>query len=126
MARLAEAENDWARRIRERRPYGLVFELRTPEERERKEELDETVRAAGIDTLWLRAAHVLSRYAQSPAKLARNPLYVHDPQRGLDGEHTRIDQITDLFDRYEKHRTIERLYVPAERRDDARGILVGF
>ena len=101
----------------------LVCELRTHEQKEQRDGIDGAMKAAGIDVLWLRAAHVLSRYAQSPAKLARNPIYVHDTLGPGERMTMRIDAATDLFDRYEKNQTIERLYVTPEQRDAALAIL---
>jgi uncharacterized protein len=123
MARLKESSNAWAERVRERKPYRLVCELRTQEQKEQHQAISDKMADAGIDTLWLRAAHVLSRYAQSPAKLARNPIFVHDTLGPGDGTTVRIDHATDLFDRYEKHQTVERLYVPPESREAALRIL---
>ena len=123
MNRLRESNNPWARRVQEQTPYRLVCELRTHEQKKQRDSIDGAMKAAGIDVLWLRAAHVLSRYAQSPAKLARNPIYVHDTLGPGERMTMRIDAATDLFDRYEKNQTIERLYVTPEQRDAALAIL---
>ena len=123
MNRLRESNNLWARRVQEQTPYRLVCELRTHEQKKQRDSIDGAMKAAGIDVLWLRAAHVLSRYAQSPAKLARNPIYVHDTLGPGERMTMRIDAATDLFDRYEKNQTIERLYVTPEQRDAALAIL---
>ena len=123
MDRLKESRNHWAQRVQERAPYRLVCELRTQEQKTQRESIEKRLNEAGIDTLWLRAAHVLSRYAQSPAKLARNPIFVHDTLGPGERTTVRIDAATDLFDRYEKHKTVERLYVSPENKDRALTIL---
>ncbi len=123
MDRLKESSNHWAQRVQERAPYRLVCELRTEEQKTQREMIEKRLEESGIDTLWLRAAHVLSRYAQSPAKLARNPIFVHDTLGPGERTTVRIDAATDLFDRYEKHKTVERLYVSPENKDRALAIL---
>ncbi|MGM0575861.1 MAG: HD domain-containing protein [Myxococcota bacterium] len=117
--RLRRSEDSWARRVVERRPLGLVAELREPVDPAWKETFLETLRGEGVAPIWLTAKPVLSRYARSPAHLRTNPLLVREDRPGRrTPKLRRIEEVTDLFDRYERTLEIERLYVAKEARED--------
>jgi len=124
-ARLLASSDPWARRIIERRPYALVAELRTDSDRARKDDLVAALEAASVEVHWHTAAPVLSRYASSPAEQRVDPLMIIDrrPPFGIGPRVVRIEQVTDLFDRYERALHIERIYVLPEDKVRARAAL---
>lgn len=119
--KLRDSNDPWARRVDERRPYRLLTELRSSADRERRPELEAALAAAGADALWITARPVLSRYAQSPDRRS-NPLLVvdHRPPFGGGPRVQRIEEVTDLFGRYDRTMQLERVYVAPEQRDAAR------
>ncbi|MCC6620030.1 MAG: HD domain-containing protein [Deltaproteobacteria bacterium] len=124
-ARLEASSDPWARRVVERRPFTLLVELRTAADRELGPTIRDALAGAGVEAIGHTAKPVLSRYAQTPAELRRNPLIVVDarPLVGRGPRHQRIEDVTDLFDRYERVRRVERLYVAPEEKGRAREVL---
>lgn len=124
--RLERSQDPWAERVNSRRPFALVAELRTPEEQASlKPLITEALTAAGLDLHWHSAKPVLSRYAVSPAAHRKDPLLVvdHRPPIGRGPRVRNIEEVTDLFDRYERVLRIERAYVVPEDKRRARDIL---
>ncbi len=123
--RLEASADPWARRIVERRPYALVAELRTDADRARRGAIAEALGAAGVEAHWHTAKPVLSRYAVSPAEHRSDPLMIVDrrPPFGPGPRVQRIEEVTDLFDRYERAMRIERVYVLPEDKSRARRAL---
>lgn len=122
IARLRASDDAWARRIRELEPLKMLRELRDEAARATHETLDRALREADLHPTWITSKPVLSRYAQSPAHLRENPVFVRDQQSGRDRD-LRIEEVTDLFGRYEQTKRIERLYVLPEERARAREVL---
>ena len=124
--RLERSKDPWADRVITRRPFTLIAELRTPEEQSTlKPLITEHLSAAGLDLHWHSAKPVLSRYAVSPAAHRKDPLLVvdHRPPVGKGPRVRRIEEVTDLFDRYDRTLRIERAYVVPEDKRRARDIL---
>ncbi len=116
--RLAASSDEWARRIRDQRPLALARELREPMSEEARAAVDAALDGVGLERIWLRAKPVLSRYARSPAHLRTDPLLV------IDGDRLRrIEEVTDLFGRYDRTIQLQRLYVDRSHREGARRIL---
>ena len=65
----------------------------------------------GLPTLRLTARPVLSRYACTPEHLRADPLLVVEPGAG---RLRRIEEVTDIFDRYERRLMLERVYTAPE------------
>jgi len=123
--RLEASDDPWARRIVERRPYALVAELRTDGDRAMKPAISDALAQAGVEAHWHTARPVLSRYARSPAEQRVDPLMIvdHRPPFGRGPRVVRIEEVTDLFDRYERAMRIERVYVLPEEKAKARAAL---
>lgn len=124
-ARLEASSDPWARRVVERKPYTLLAELKSAADRELRPTLEAALRAAGIDFIPHTAKPVLSRYALSKAETRTNPLLVIEPRPafGRGPRIQRIEDVTDLFDRYERTMKVERLYVAPEDKSRAREAL---
>lgn len=124
--RLERSKDPWADRVITRRPFSLVAELRTPEEQATlKPLITGALTSAGLDLHWHSAKPVLSRYAVSPAAHRQDPLLVvdHRPPTGPGPRVRNIEEVTDLFERYERVLRIERAYVVPEDKRSAREIL---
>jgi hypothetical protein len=122
--RLEASDDPWAKRIVDRKPIALLAELRTDADRARRPEVERALGAAGVEALWHTAKPVLSRYAAS-AGARIDPLLVIEarPPFGRGPRVHRIEEVTDLFDRYERALRIERVYVRPEDRSRARAAL---
>lgn len=123
--RLEASDDPWARRIVERRPYALVAELRTDADRAMRPAIDGALADRGLAAHWHTAKPVLSRYARSPAEERVDPLMIvdHRPPWGRGPRVLRIEDVTDLFDRYDRAMRVERLYVLPEDKALARSAL---
>ena len=127
MQRIGASSDPWARRIIERDPQVLVAEMRDAMEPETRADLESRLGAAGIEAIWLTAKPVLSRYARSPAHLRTDPLLVRDARGGhASAQYHRIEDVTDLFGRYERTLGIERLYVDRLDVVGTRGVLAAW
>ena len=119
--RLRSSGNIWARRIMTQRPLTLAAELRAPLSEGQRNELKATLEEEGIAHIFLTAKPVLSRYAQAPVELRQNPLLVKmDGGVRAANERARIEDVTDLFNRYDTTLRLERLYVEADARASLR------
>lgn len=124
--KLQHSGDPWADRVITRRPYTLIAELRTADEQaELKPKITAALEGAGLDLHWHSAKPVLSRYAVSPIAHRKDPLLVvdHRPPVGRGPRVRNIEEVTDLFDRYERVLRIERAYVVPEDKRKARDIL---
>jgi HD superfamily phosphohydrolase len=117
-ARLVASPDPWARRIALDQPLALAAELRHP--------LSAPIEAAVGDLLArhpeairLTARPVLSRYAQKPSHLRADPLLVVDSEQRV----RRIEEVTDLYERYDRTLRLERIYVPRAERAAASALL---
>jgi hypothetical protein len=124
-ARLEDSADPWARRIVERRPFALLMELRNDRDLALKPRIDATLADEGVEVTWHSARPVLSRYATLPADRRVDPLLVIErrPPLGRGPRISRIEEVTDLFDRYERTLRVHRAYVLPEQRTLARRAL---
>ncbi len=120
---LAQVDNPWARQITERRPYKMLFELHSVEETQRPEEMKRVLMSEGIDVIYASSRARLSKY-HSPHPLEKSStIYVVDHLDFL-GKPIPIEQCTEIFQKYEETRRIERLYVEPDKYVSARKILL--
>ena len=112
LRKLRSSTNIWAQRIMNQTPLVLAAEVRRALPDELRAELQQELESEGVAHIFLRAKPVLSRYAQAPAHLRSNPLLVRmGPSVAGSRERERIEDVTELFDRYDKTLGLERLYV---------------
>ena len=98
-------------------PLALAAELRQPLPEGQREQLSRELTEAGTAHIFLTAKPVLSRYAQAPTHLRSNPLLVRmGPSVGAESSTARIEDVTQLFERYDQSVRLERLYVAKEAR----------
>lgn len=119
---LANVSNPWARRIAERRPFRVLFELHETNETPRPERIRKALENEGIEVIHASSQTRLSKYhAGSPGDKALQ-IYVVDQYDKLEKPYP-IDQSTEIFKKYEETRRIERLYVAPEQFEKADKIL---
>lgn len=119
---LRSSSNIWARRIAERRPYRVLFELHETKENPRALIIKEALAKQGIDTIHTSSIARLSKYHSSfNAEISRQ-IYVVDQYDRLQKPYP-IENTTEIFKKYEENRRIERLYVSPENFMKAERIL---
>jgi hypothetical protein len=124
---LRQANDPWARRITERRPYRRALELHgSVDEVARAQEARAMLDAAGFDTLYASSTGKLSRYSAMGRKRERAPvIYVVQRAPGVRERATPLQAATRIFDRYQDERHIARVYVPEDRVDEAQKLVMG-
>ena len=119
---LSHVSNRWAKRIAERNPYKMLFEHHETEPTPRSDLMQKALEAEGIETIHASSKARLSKYHATQAEKGFS-IYVvdqYDPQE----KPIPIEQCTQIFQRYEDTRRIERLYVPPEEYARARRIMM--
>jgi HD superfamily phosphohydrolase len=120
---LASAQNPWAQRIAQRKPYRVLVELHNTAEDGRAENIKKMLEAEGIDTIWASSKARLSKYHTASAEDRALQIYVVDQYDRMD-KASPIDQTTEIFTRYEGARIIDRLYVDPDNYARAERLLV--
>lgn len=119
---LAISSNEWAQRISLRRPYRMAIELHNTAESARPERIKDTLESEGIHTIWASSKVRLSKYHSGNPEDRAYPIYVMDQYDRWD-KPAPIDETTEIFQKYEEARVIDRLYVAPEKFDAAKKIL---
>jgi HD superfamily phosphohydrolase len=110
---LRESNNTWAKRIAERRPYRVLFELHETKDNPRPTKIKSALAAQNIDAIHTGSIARLSKYHSSFGTDTNRRIYVVDPYDRLQ-EPFPIESTTEIFKKYEENRRIERLYVAPE------------
>lgn len=111
---LRASNNYWAKRISQRKPFKVVFELHTMTDSLRTQHICTALEAAGIATIASNSQTRLSKYhATSPEEHQIHQIFVIDH---LDSQiqPIPIEETTKIFQMYEGTRRVERIYVPRE------------
>lgn len=123
---LRRADDEWARRIVERRAYTRALELHGTPAVVSVAEPVAKLAAAGIDTLTAGSTGKLSRYAAMGRKREKAPrLYVVSRSPGVGERVQPLDEATRIFERYQDERHIARVYVPEHLVEDAWRVMRG-
>jgi HD superfamily phosphohydrolase len=116
---LDTVENTWAQRIAKRRPYKVALELHN-EEHHRIENILKLFKKYDIDYIHASSKTRLSKYhSVNPAD--RMNIFVVDQYDKWDVP-SPVDEATQIFQKYEGARVIDRFYVAPEKFDQARKI----
>lgn len=110
---LASIDNEWARRITERRPYKMLFELHSVEASDRTDKMKLALEKQGFSIILANSTTRLSKYHMASPEERAFPIFVVDQYDPL-AEPYPIEQTTEIFQKYEEIRRIERLYVAPE------------
>lgn len=119
---LRVSKNTWAKRIAERRPYRVLFELHETKDNPRPKNIEKVLAQEGIDSIHTSSIARLSKYHSSFGTDTNRHIYVVDPYDRLQ-EPFPIEKTTEIFKKYEENRRIERLYVAPEKFSTAEKIL---
>jgi uncharacterized protein len=116
---LDTVDNQWAQRIAQRRPYRVSLELHN-QESSRIETIQTLFKKNDIDFIYSSSKVRLSKYhSMSPSE--RMNIFVVDQYDKWD-KTSSVDQATEIFQRYEGARVIDRFYVAPEKYDQAKKI----
>jgi HD superfamily phosphohydrolase len=110
---LAKVQNPWARRMVERKPYRMLFELHSNTETDRPSRMASALEAAEIPVIHSNSQARLSKYHGASEIDKALQIYVVD-QYDFKADPFPIEQTTEIFQKYELTRRIDRLYVPPE------------
>jgi uncharacterized protein len=118
---LAVSKNYWAQKIAQRKPFKVLFENHVTDEDPKLQRLADALRASGIDFIMASSEARLSRYHGISPDDKAFKIFVVDEYAPNEIPIT-IDKCTEIFQKYEKTRRIERIYVPPEILDKAKKI----
>jgi HD superfamily phosphohydrolase len=118
---LASQSNSWAQRISARKPHKVLIEMHNVQESTRPEILKKSLEDKGVEIIWASSHVRLSKY-HSSAEQKSFPIYVVD-QYDPWVEPQEIERTTEIFQKYEGTRVIDRLYVAPEAFPAAEKIL---
>lgn len=107
---LSRSQNTWAKRIYHKSPYKMLAEFHSgmPD----AETLDQVVaglKSKGTDYIVKTTTGELSKYFKKQDKF---PIFVKYNNRVTPVKYVRLEECTDLFERYSTSRSITRVYVP--------------
>ena len=125
-AHLSASQNEWARRIVEKRPYRMLVELHSGipatktaalEQKRLLLKIEKELIAQEVPYLSTTATGELSKYFRKPG----DPIFVRYDNLFSQPSWIPLEQCTDLFQRYSEKREITRLYVSPENYSLLRG-----
>lgn len=120
---LGNVENEWARRITERRPFRNLFELHSTENTGRPEKVKKVLEDEGIRVIHSNSQARLSKYHTLGQEERAFQIYVVD-QYDRQSKPYPIEESTEIFQKYEEIRQIDRLYVAPEQYELADKIMI--
>lgn len=116
-------QNEWANRITFKLPYQVLFEYHSTTDSERVTKMQKNLEDEGIKTIFSNSKARLSKYHYSFTGESSSGIFVVD-QYDRQQKPVPIEKMTDLFQKYEETRGIERIYVPPESFVKAEKILI--
>ena len=119
---LSHQENSWAQAISQRRPYRVLIELHTLKEDGRIKKIADLLQESGIHVIPASSKARLSKYHSTLPTHQSDVIYVVD-QYDRWSQPEPIEKCTQIFQKYEGTRIINRLYVSPENYDRAKKIL---
>lgn len=120
---LASSKNQWARRISDRKPYRMLFELHSNNETNRPAKILENLEGEGIPVIHSSSQARLSKYHTASLVDRAHTIFVVDLY-DRQSKPFPLEEGTEIFSRYEQIRQIDRLYVPPEQFIVAEKIMV--
>lgn len=116
---LDSVQNPWAQRIAQRRPYRVALELHN-QEPQRIENIQKIFNQHEIDSIYASSNVRLSKYHSGNPEDRMN-IFVVDQYDRWD-KPSPVNQATQIFQKYEDARIIDRFYVAPEKYDLAKKI----
>lgn len=117
---LSTSKNEWAQRIAQRRAYKVAIELHN-QEGDRIQTVRTILKDKNIDSIWSSSKARLSKYHATTSETSPR-IYVIDQYDKWD-KPTPVNQATQIFEKYEGARVIDRVYVAPEQLDNAKTLL---
>lgn len=119
---LSQVTNPWAKRIAERKPFKVLFELHTTEPNPRVSKMKLALEDSKVECILANSTARLSKYHTSSDADKSQSIFVVDPYDKR-AKPYRIEEQTEIFQKYEEIRRIERLYVAPEKLSEAKNII---
>ncbi len=119
---MAKSSNPWAKRISSRNSFKVLFENHVTVGSQRVAKIQEVLNDAGIESITASSASRLSKYHGLTEEEGAPNIFVVDPY-DPHGKPVSIEECTEIFQKYEGARTIERVYVSPENIEMARTLL---
>lgn len=115
-----DLDNEWAQRIATRRPYHLSFEVHsTPgkvgamTDDPKVAQVVEHLKSNSIPYIITQDRGLLSKYAGEDTRLrSDSKIFIEINDRFNEKSFVPLDQFTELFERYQQHKEIIRIYTP--------------
>lgn len=120
---LRGVSNPWARRIAERRPYKMLFELHSTKATERPELMAKELENHGLNIIWASSQTRLSKYHSAQPEERAFPIWVVD-QYDRQAKPDPLEESTQIFSKYEEIRRIDRLYAAPEEFAQAESLIL--
>jgi len=120
---LAGSNNEWAKRISERRPYKVLFELHSTGSNNRTEKMQKELEKEGVPSILSSSYARVSKYHTASQAEKSFPIYVVD-QYDTQAKPYSIEESTEIFKKYEEIRLIERLYVEPEKFSSSQKLII--
>lgn len=119
---LTQTNNPWAQRIAQRKPFKVLIEQHNTHESDQPEKIKKAIEADGIEVIHTSSKARLSKYHTASPEERALQIYVVD-QYDRWAKPAPISQTTEIFQRYEGARIIDRIYVAPENMAQADSIL---
>lgn len=119
---LAHSQNEWAQRISQRKPLKVLLELHNNQQANQIEKLKKALEKQHIPTIWSSSSARLSKYHTTSPEDRSSLIYVVDSYDRWNPPQP-INQSTQIFEKYEGTRIIDRLYVSSENLEKGLQIL---
>ncbi len=119
---LASVNNPWATRIAQRNPFKVLVEQHNTTESEKPDMIRKALEAEGIEVIRSSSKNRLSKYHTASPEENSHQIYVVD-QYDRWSKPAPIGQSTEIFQRYEGARIIDRIYVAPENLERSEAIL---
>jgi len=121
---LQKSPNPWAQKISTKQPYKVLFELHSTQETERTQGMQKKIeKEAGVPIIWASSGVRLSKYHSASPQEKSHSIYVVDQYDRLAKPYP-IEKSTEIFQKYEDMRRIERLYVAPENYQKAEAFII--
>ena len=119
---MSNSKNPWARRISDRRSFKVLFENHVSGASARMDKMKSMLQDSGIEYISANSKSRLSKYHGMSHDDESLNIFVVDPY-DPNGTPVSIEECTEIFQKYEGARTIERVYVSPEKIEMARTLL---
>ncbi|MGE0764568.1 MAG: HD domain-containing protein [Bdellovibrionales bacterium] len=120
---LSSVHNPWARRIADRKPYRMLFELHSNSRTDRPEKMKKTLEAEDVPVIHSSSQARLSKYHTASETERALTIFVVD-EYDRQSQPFPLQEGTQIFAKYEEIRQIDRLYVPPEKFGAAEKIII--